>query len=122
MSRLNEPKASGAVLRHLEQRTAKLVALVETASQANKDKQVRDSGAQLVERIAEMLEDLYALSQADEEDFMEAAELFHRRLYLAEQKVETWNIPASVKKRLSKKTKDKAEPAPRRRAPRKKAA
>lgn len=121
MSRLNDTKAMSAILRHLEQRTAKLVALVETASQANGDKRVRDQGAQLAERIAEMMQDLQELAQADDDGFMEAADVYHRRLYLAEQKVETWNIPASVKKRLDKKPKEAAAPR-RRRAPRKKAA
>lgn len=124
MSRLGGPQQDiAAVLRYLEGRAATLARLVETASQASSDKKIRDAGNQLVERIGEMVEELIELQKADDESLAEAADVFHRRLYLAEKMVETWNIPESVRKKLTKKKGKDAEPAPRRRrAPRKKAA
>lgn len=123
MSRQGGTNEMDAVLRYLERRAARLVGLIDAASQASDDKKIRDGGAQLVERIVELVEELRELQKAEDDGLPEAADVFHRRLYLAEKKVDTWNIPESVKKRLGNKPKDSAEAAPRRRrASRKKAA
>ncbi len=122
MSNLGAPTVSDSVMRHLERRAARMVLLVEAASQNNPDRKIREGGAQLVERILEMTQEILELKDAGDDSLAEAADVFHRRLYIAEKKIEAWNIPASVLKKIDKKPAEPGARAPRRRGPRKKAA
>lgn len=122
MSNLSAPTVSEAVMRYLERRAARVVLLVETATQTNPDRKIREGGSQVVEQVIEMVEALHELRDAGSEELPEAADLFHRRLYLAEKKIEAWNIPISVLKRIDKKPDEPKERAPRRRAGAKRAA
>ncbi len=123
MSNLGGPTVSDGVMRYLDKRAARIVLLVETATQGSADRKIREGGAQLVEQVIEMVEALHELKATGSEELAEAADLFHRRLYLAEKKIEGWNIPASVLKRIDKKPSEPKAKAPRRRrAPRKQAA
>jgi len=117
MSSNLEVHVSDALIRHLERRAARLVLLVETATQASAERSVRDGGAQLVERILEMVEELQDLRAAGDSDLPELVEGFHRRLYIAQKKVDSWNIPDSVRRILEQRTGDGgAKPNRRRRA------
>ena len=125
MSNLGTPTVSNAIIDHIEGRAAKLVLLIEAATQASQERKIREGGAQLVERIIENMEELREKQANQDIELAEAVDVFHRRLYLAQQLVDTWNIPASIRKRLEKKTAPaESNPAPRRRrrAPKKKAA
>ena len=105
------------VLTALEKRAQKLTSLVDVATSTASDKKVRDSGAQLIERVNEWLEEIRDLNMVGDEEVEERAKSFHIRLRLAEEKIQGWQLPAAVR--------DKAEAAlrPRRRGrPRKKAA
>ena len=113
-----------AVLKYLEQRASRLVRLIQAVSQPHSEKKVRDGGAQLTERIVELAEELREMQSGASDELAEAADLFHRRLYIAEQMVETWNIPAAVRKQLEPKRVEQKARAPRRRGrrPKKQAA
>lgn len=117
MSSNLEVHVSDSLIRHLERRAARLIVLVETATQASDERSVRDGGAQLVERIQEMVEELQDLRAAGDSDLPELVEAFHRRLYIAQKKVDGWNIPDSVRRILEQRTGDGgAKPNRRRRA------
>lgn len=122
MSNLGAPTVSDSVIRHLERRAARLVLLVETASQSSPEREIREGGAQLVERVIEMTQELLELKDAGDDSLAEVADVFHRRLYIAEKKIEAWNIPISVLKKIDKKPAEPSARAPRRRAPRKQTA
>ena len=106
-----------SVLSALEKRAQKLTSLVDVATSSAHDKKVRDSGAQLIERVNEWIEEIRDLNTVGDDEVEERAKSFHIRLRLAEEKIKGWQLPASVR--------DRAEAAlrPRRRGrPRKKAA
>lgn len=105
------------VISALEKRAQKLISLVDVATSEASDKKVRDSGAQLIERVNEWIEEIRELNMMGDDDVEERANSFHIRLALAQRKVDAWGLPAAVR--------DRAEAAlkPRRRGrPRKKAA
>lgn len=88
MSKLSRP-VSDALMRHLERRMAKLVQSIETSTRAG-DRAIRETGSELVDRIHELWDDLLELRRDGDEHIMEAIEVFHRRLFLAQRKVDTW--------------------------------
>lgn len=126
MKKLGVTVVSEALLRHIDRRALLLIDLVEAATEHSSERGLREGGSQLAERIAEMQEIIHELKAADSEDLMDAIEDFHQRLWLAQQKVDTWSIPANVRKAIEKKhaPKKKAPVAApkRRRARRRKAA
>jgi hypothetical protein len=116
MSNNLEVQVSDALIRHLERRAARLVLLVETATQASAERGVREGGAQLVERIQEMMEELTDLRAAGDTDVPDLVEGIHRRLFVAQKKVDAWNIPESVRRVLEQRGPEtSAKPARRRR-------
>ena len=115
MSSNLEVHVSEALIRHLERRAARLVLMVETATQASAERSVREGGAQLVERIQEIMEELQDLKAAGDTDLPDLVEGIHRRLYIAQRKVDGWNIPESVRRVLDQRTGEPAAKPNRRR-------
>ena len=99
MQSLGQALPESAVTR-LERRVARLSALLEVATQQASDRQIRDGGAQLIERLGEWLEDIKDLREVGDEDVHEMVRSFELRLKLAERKVDGWAIPPSVKRKL----------------------
>lgn len=122
MGKLGEQSVSEGLMRHLERRAARIVLLIDAATQGHDDKKVRENGAQLTARILEMVEELRELRAAEDASLMESIEDFHARLHLAQSRIDGWDIPDKVKKQIDKVGKPAAEAPTRRRRTRKKAA
>ena len=89
MSKLSRP-VSDALMRHLERRMVKLVQSIETSTRLAEDRAIRETGSELVDRIHELWDDLLELRRDGDEHIMEAIDVFHRRLFLAQRKVDSW--------------------------------
>lgn len=89
MSKIDRP-ISDALMRHLERRMVKLVQGIETSTSTSKNRGIRETGSELIDRIHELWDDLLELRRHGDESIMEAIEVFHRRLFLAQQKVDAW--------------------------------
>jgi hypothetical protein len=83
----------------LERRVSRLSILVELATQNSNEKSIRESGAQLIERLSEWLEDIKDLAEVGDEDAHDLVKSFTMRLRLAETKVKAWSIPEAVVRR-----------------------
>ena len=81
----------------LEVRTLKLAGLVETATQTSHVRAVREAGAPLIERLSEWMEEIKDLREVGDEEVNDLVESYHIRLWLAEKKVNTWDIPADLR-------------------------
>jgi hypothetical protein len=77
----------------LARRTARLIEVVERATQTSPHKAVREGGAQLVELLGERLEEIRELHAMEDEDVVDRIKGFKLRLSLAEEKVQRWNLP-----------------------------
>lgn len=102
---MNDNKISAKVLKGLEARATRLSEQVERATQASPDRDVRDGGSRLADVLEEWLQDIHEMHQADDEELAERVLSFRTRLFLAEKKVATWNVPA--KRRTSKAPKER---------------
>ncbi len=107
MTKLGVKVVSEALIRHIDRRAALLVDLIEAATEHADARALRDTGSQLGERIAELQENIHELKQSGSEDLMEAIEDFHQRLWLAQKKVDSWDIPAATRKAIEAKHKPK---------------
>ena len=88
-----------STLENLERRVSRLSILVELATQGSAEKSIRESGAQLIERLSEWLEDIKDLVEIGDEDAHDLVKSFTMRLRLAETKVKAWKIPEAVVRR-----------------------
>jgi hypothetical protein len=86
----------------LARRTTRLIDLVERATQASPEKGVREGGAQLVELLAERIEEIRELHAMDDEDLADRIRAFTLRIKLAEAKVMTWKLPGPRKSSVAK--------------------
>lgn len=118
MTQLNtrDTRASDALIQYLEKRVNRISQTIETATAHASDRVIREGGNQLIDRIQEMMEELRDLRATDSDDLIELAESFHRRLYLAEKRVETWPVPENAKKRSDTKTTLRGPHRPKRQA------
>lgn len=89
---------SESTINAIARRTARLIEMVERATQASGEKQIRDGGAQLVELLSERIEEIRELFASDDEELTERIKGFLIRLKLAEEKVTTWPMPPEVKR------------------------
>ncbi len=102
----------------LERRATKLAALIDVATKASTNRDIRTGGAQLIDRLNEWIEEIKELVDMEDEDVLEMVKSFHLRLRIAEGKVARWQIPANLRKQaLGSETKER-----RRRRPRKQSA
>ena len=97
MSKLGHP-VSDALMRHLERRMAKLVQGIETSTRETGERSIRDACSELIDRIQELWDDILERRRHGDEHIMEAIEVFHRRLFLAQQKVDQWPANGRDKK------------------------
>ncbi len=88
-----------STLDRLERRVSRLSILLELATQNSAEKSIRESGAQLIERLSEWLEDIKDLVEVGDEDAHDLVKSFTMRLRLAETKVKGWSIPEAVVRR-----------------------
>jgi hypothetical protein len=86
-----------ATVNAIARRTARLIDLVERATQASPHKQVREGGAQLIDLLGERIEEIRELHAMDDEDLPDRIKGFKLRLSLAEEKVLTWKLPKTRK-------------------------
>ncbi len=93
---VNIPKT---VLTALEKRAQSLTSLVDVATSGAQDRRVREAGAQLIERVNEWVEEIRDLNAVGDEEALDRARSFHVRLRLAENKIQQWGLPASVRQR-----------------------
>jgi hypothetical protein len=81
----------------LARRTARLIELIERATQISPEKSVREGGAQLAELLNERIEEIRELHAMDDQDLAERVRAFALRIKMAESKVMTWKLPAPRK-------------------------
>lgn len=84
----------------LEKKADRFVQLVETATSESPHKEVREGGAQLIERVGEWLDEIKDLREVGDEDVHERIQSFAIRLHLAEEKTKGWPIPEKVRSRI----------------------
>lgn len=84
----------------LEKKAGRLANLVEAATSEAPVREVRDGGAQLVERIGEWMDEIKDLREVGDEDVHEKIQSFAIRLHLAEEKTKSWPIPEKVRARI----------------------
>ena len=81
----------------IERRAARLASLIEVVTQGSSERRIRETGAQLVERLGEWVEEIKELNDAGDGEAQEKARTFDLRLRLAEEKTLSWNLPPELR-------------------------
>lgn len=82
--------ATESLVLALAKRTARLSEMIDRATSSSPAKEVRETGAQLVELLGERMEELRELHAMEDDDIADRLRAHAARLALAEQKVNTW--------------------------------
>ncbi len=89
-------------LRALSQRAHRLAQRVERATQTATSMDVRRGGTRIGEILDEWMEEIQELDNLGDETATERAKSFATRLALAEQKIESWNLPPEPAQRATR--------------------
>ena len=84
----------------LEARALRLTSVIDAATSQSPDRLIRDSGAQLSDRIVEWVEEIKELLELGDEEVFERIQSFVTRLHIAERKIQSWPLPKDSQKRI----------------------
>ncbi len=87
----------------LEARAVRLSALVDAATHSSENRNTRESGSLLADRIMEWVDEIKDLRAIGDKDVLEKIQSFSMRLHMAEQKIKSWPLPKELRKEFAPK-------------------
>lgn len=93
-------RISMETIRRVARRAERIAQVIDEATEKSSDRRIRETGAQLIDLLAEWVEEIYELQVAEDLDVEERLQSFWVRLHVAEEKIAAWPLTQAQLKKL----------------------